>query len=52
MGEYFRVEVPVNNTTGAVWQAMEVVGVVRGDQTADIVTTNTGFSFLARTPEN
>jgi len=52
-GNYFQVTVPVNSTTGAVWQAIEVVAALRGTDTnnPDITTTNKGFVFVPKTPE-
>jgi RHS repeat-associated protein len=52
-GEYFRAELPVNNATGAVWQALETVGAVRGTSTnnPDVVSTLGGGNFLPQTPE-
>ncbi len=50
-GEYFRVEVPVNNSTGAVWLALTNLAVLPQGANPDLVATNLGNLFIPRTPE-
>src|ERR1041385_964416 len=49
--DYFRGELPVNNSTGPVWLTITNVGVLRNGTNADIVTNIIGSTFLAQTPE-
>jgi RHS repeat-associated protein len=50
-GEYFRGELPVNNSTGAMWLTITNVAVLNNGANPDIVTNTTGNVLLARTPE-
>jgi RHS repeat-associated protein len=50
-GEYFRGELPVNNSTGAMWLTITNVAVLNNGTNADIVTNMVGNVLLARTPE-
>ena len=45
-GAYYHKEITVTNEASAVWQPIEVVGVL-----TNITVTNTGHLFLAKTPE-
>ncbi len=50
-GDYFRGEVPFNNSTGAMWLTITNVAVLSNSAAADIVTNIAGKSLLAKTPE-
>ncbi len=50
-GEYFRAELPVNNSTGAVWLTLTNLAVLHNGSNPDIVTTSIGHEFLPQTPE-
>jgi len=50
-GEYFRGEVAADNGMGAVWVTVTNVAVLRGGNSADIVTNITGRLFVPRTPK-
>jgi hypothetical protein len=50
-GEYFRVELPIDNSVNAMWQDITVIGVLGNAPNEDIVTTNKGNVFLPKTPE-
>jgi len=49
-GEYFRGEFKTDNRSAAVYQALTNVAVL-GTPTNDIITTNTGFALIPKTPE-
>ncbi len=50
-GEYFRAELPVNNSTGAVWLTLTNLAVLNDGSNPDIVTSTIGHEFLPQTPE-
>ena len=50
-GDYFRGELSVNNSTGAVYLTLTNLAVLQQGTNPDIVTTNSGHVLLARTPE-
>jgi len=51
-GEYFRKELKVDNSVNAVWQGITNVAVLQqGETNPDIVATNSGFVFVAKTPQ-
>jgi len=50
-GEYFRGEVPFNNSTGAVWLKVTNLAVLNNGSNPDIVTNSVGMMLLAKTPE-
>jgi RHS repeat-associated protein len=50
-GEYFRGEMPFNNTTGAMWLTITNVAAISNYSTPDIVTNTVGKMLLAKTPE-
>ena len=49
--DYFRGELAVNNSTGAIWLTITNVGVLRNGTNADIVTNIVGNAFLPQTQE-
>jgi len=49
--EYFRGEMPVNNSTGAVWLTLTNLATLTNASTADVVARVKGNLFLAKTPE-
>lgn len=50
-GDYFRGEMPFNNSTGALWLTITNVAVLSNYTGADIVTNIAGSDLLAKTPE-
>ncbi len=51
-GEYFRKELKVDNSVNALWQGVTNVAVLQqGGTNSDIVTTNSGFVFVAKAPQ-
>ena len=50
--DYFRVEVPANNATGAVWLTLTNLAVLQQGTNADIVATNIGHTLMVQTPES
>src|SRR5208337_949481 len=48
-GNFYRVELPVNNATGPVWQSVTNLGIMGG--ATNTVATTTGSLFLPRNPE-
>ena len=50
-GEYFRGEIPFNNTTGAMWLTITNVAAISNYNTPDIVTNTVGKTLLAKNPE-
>jgi len=52
-GDYFYNELTVDNSSGPVYQSVDVVGVKNnvGPNGEDAVTENTGFVFLPQSPE-
>jgi RHS repeat-associated protein len=50
-GEYFWGELPVNNSTGAVWLSLTNFAVLTNASNPDIETNIAGNEFLAATPE-
>ena len=50
-GDYFRVETPVNNNTGAVWLTLTNLAVLQQGTNADIVATNIGHTLMVQSPE-
>jgi hypothetical protein len=50
-GEYFRVEVPLNNATGPVWLSLTNLAVLPQGTNADITATNNGAAFIPESPE-
>ena len=51
-GEYFRAELPEDNTSAARWLALTNLAVLNNGTNADIVATSVGHQFLPRTPEH
>jgi YD repeat-containing protein len=50
-GEYFRKELSVFNLDNPVWQGITNIAVLQNAPNPDIVTTNQGHAFVAKTPE-
>ena len=50
-GDYFRGEMPFNNSTGAMWLTITNVAALSNYTGADIVTNTVGKMLLAKTPE-
>jgi len=50
--DYFRGEVSMNNSTGAVWLLITNLAVLNNGTNEDIVATNKGNLLLAKTPES
>jgi RHS repeat-associated protein len=50
-GEYYRAELPVNNSTGAVWLTLTNLAVLNNGTSPDIVAATVGNDFLPNTPE-
>jgi RHS repeat-associated protein len=50
-GEYFRGELPANNSTNALWLTMTNLAVLRNGTNADIMSSVAGNVFLPKTPE-
>ena len=50
-GDYFRGELPLNNSTGALWLTITNLAVLNNGTSADIVSSAVGNAFLATTPE-
>jgi RHS repeat-associated protein len=50
-GNYFRGEMPFNNSTGAIWLTITNVAVLNNGTSADLITNTVGKSLLAKTPE-
>ncbi len=50
-GEYFHGELPLNNSTGAVWLTITNLAVLQNGGNPDIVTNTIGQTFVAQTPE-
>ncbi len=50
-GDYFRGELLVNNSTGAVWLTLTNVAVLNDGSNPDVVTNTTGNVLLAKTPQ-
>jgi RHS repeat-associated protein len=51
-GEYFRAELPEDNTSAARWLALTNLAVLNNGTNADIVATSVGHQFLPQTPEH
>jgi hypothetical protein len=51
-GNYFRAELPVDNTSAAHWLALTNLAVLNNGTNADIVATSVGHEFLPQTPEH
>ncbi len=49
--DYFRGELPINNSTGALWLTITNLGVLNNGTNQDILTNTVGNAFVARTPE-
>ena len=50
-GDYFRGEMPFNNSTGAMWLTITNVAALSNYSGADVVTNIAGSMLLAKTPE-
>ncbi len=50
-GDYFRGELPVDNSSTAVWLTVTNLAVLQQGASPDIAVTNAGHQFLPRTPE-
>ena len=50
-GEYFRGEMPLNNSTGAVWLTITNIAVLSNYTGADVVTNTIGKLFVPKTAE-
>src|SRR5206468_2441820 len=44
-GDYFRAELPLNNSTGALWLTLTNLAVLPNGTNADIITNTTGSLF-------
>src|ERR1035437_3545918 len=51
-GNYFRAELPEDNTSAARWLALTSLAVMNNGTNADIVATSVGHQFLPQTPEH
>jgi RHS repeat-associated protein len=51
-GDYFRAEVPLNNSNSPVWLSLTNLAVLNNGTNADIISTNIGNVYLAQTPES
>ena len=51
-GEFYRAEVPCDNSSVALWLAITNIGLLPGSNSADIQTNSTGNSFLPRSTES
>jgi len=49
--DYFRGELPLNNTTGALWLTITNLAVLNNGTNRDILTNTVGNAFIRRTPE-
>jgi hypothetical protein len=49
--DYFRGEVSFNNSTGAVWMSITNIAVLTNGTCPDIIVTNTGGAYAAKTAE-
>ena len=50
-GDYFRGEMPFNNSAGPVWATITNLAVLNNGSNPDIVTNSVGRVFLPKTPE-
>ncbi len=50
-GDYFRGELPFNNSTGAVWLTITNLAALSNYTGADVITNTVGSKLLAKTPE-
>ena len=50
-GDYFRGEVPFNNSPGPVWATITNLAVLNNGSNPDIVTNSVGRMFIPKTPE-
>ena len=50
-GEYYRDDLPLNNSTGAVWMIITNLAVLNNGSNPDILTNTTGNAFVPRTAE-
>jgi RHS repeat-associated protein len=50
-GEYYRGEIPANNSAGPLWLAIANFAVLNNGTNADIITNLSGNYFLPQTPE-
>ncbi len=50
-GEYYRGELSVNNSTGAVWLTLTNLAVLNNGANPDIITNTVGNAFLPLSPE-
>ncbi len=50
-GDYFRGEMPFNNSTGTMWLTITNVAAISNYTTPDIVTNTIGKMLVAKTPE-
>jgi len=51
-GEFYRAELPVNNSTGALWLTLTNLAVLNNGTNSDIVTNSIGNAFVPQTPES
>ena len=51
-GDYWWLEMPVNNATGSVWLPITNLAILNRGTNADFAVTNTGNLFLARNEES
>src|SRR6266404_4150111 len=51
-GEYYRGELAVNNSTGALWLTITNLAVLPNGTNADIITNSIGSAFMAQTRES
>ncbi|MEI7733195.1 MAG: RHS repeat-associated core domain-containing protein [Verrucomicrobiota bacterium] len=50
-GDYFHLELPVNNTSNAVWLTLTNLAVLNQGTNLDLLVGTTGHVYVARTPE-
>ena len=50
--DYFRAELPVNNSTAALWLTLTNLAVLRNGTNSDILTNAVGNAFIPATPES
>lgn len=50
-GEYWRAEVPLNNSTGALWLTLTNYAVLNQGTNADVLSSTTGRVLVAKSPE-
>jgi hypothetical protein len=51
-GDYFCAELPINNSTGALWLTLTNLAVLQNGTNTDILTNEVGNAFVPATPES